>query len=60
MSLPDPIDPATRYRVVVSRPIKRGVATLLPRDTHEMTGKFLTKLIAEHGADVIRSAEPNN
>lgn len=56
MSIPDPIEPMTRYRVEIKRPVKVGVLKMLPRDAHDMTGAFLQKLITEHGADAIRSA----
>jgi hypothetical protein len=58
MSLPKQVNPEATYRVVVSRPLKNGVAKMLPRDTHTMSGAFLTSLIEQNGEDAIVFAEP--
>jgi hypothetical protein len=56
MSVLETIDPAARYRVQVARPVAVSAARFLPRDTSEMSGRLLARLIAEHGVDAIRSA----
>lgn len=58
MSLPTTIDPDARYRIRITKPVKIGIAQLLPRDTHDVLGSILQTLIAEHGPNVIHSADP--
>lgn len=58
MSLPETIDPGARYRIRITKPVKIGIANLLPRDTHEVSGSVLQALIAEHGPNVIHTADP--
>lgn len=52
------INDETVYLVAIKEPIKRGVIKMLPREEHQMTGKFLKTLIEENGVNVIRSAHP--
>ena len=51
-------DPDRYYRVRVARPVQRGPFKYLPRDLIKMKGAVLVSIIAEHGEDVIRAAQP--
>ncbi|MCF1502904.1 hypothetical protein L0F51_03875 [Afifella sp. H1R] len=50
--------PTKTYDVKFTRPVTwRGVKlTALP--VHQMTGKVLTAIVAEHGEDVVDRADP--
>lgn len=46
-------DEAKTYRVALNKVVSVGRLTLYPLDTHEMTGKALNEIVAEHGEGVI-------
>ena len=50
-------DVDARYDLRVAVPLKVGPFKYLPRDTIDATGKTLNRIVEEHGADAIRSAE---
>ncbi len=56
--LPDPIDPDALYRVDLTRPTVIGGVKLPVRGRVSVRGDLLARLIAEEGADVVRSAQP--
>lgn len=51
-SAPD-FDEAKTYRVALNKIVAVGRLTLYPLDTHELTGKALNGIVAEHGKGVI-------
>jgi hypothetical protein len=46
-------DEAKIYRVALNKIVSVGRLTLYPLDTHELTGKALKGIVAEHGPEVI-------
>jgi hypothetical protein len=46
-------DEAKTYRVALNKVVSVGRLTLYPRDTHELAGKALNGIVAEHGPEVI-------
>lgn len=53
-----PYDPEAQYDLKVAVPIKVGPFKYLPRQDIVAAGRLLNRIVEEHGADVIRSADP--
>lgn len=51
-------DEETIYDVKLARKIEHGSMTYRPLNRYEMRGRFLNKLIAEHGAEVVDYVGP--
>lgn len=51
-------DPKKLYAVKFTRVVQMGSFKYLPRDTTLFQGGALNRIVEEHGADVIHSAEP--
>lgn len=55
-STPLIFEPDLMYAVSMARPVKHRGTLYLPRHKHVMKGRFITKLVEEHGADAIADA----
>lgn len=50
-------EPEALYDLVVRRPVSVGSFKYLPRHAIEAKGALINRIIEEHGADAIRSAD---
>ncbi|WP_242221710.1 hypothetical protein [Shinella zoogloeoides] len=53
-----PFDADREYDLVVSRVVPLGPFKYRPRDKIIAKGSLLNRIVEEHGADAIRTAEP--
>lgn len=58
MSAAQTYDDNAQYDVKLSRPVSVGAIRLLPGSMHIIKGKFLNRLIAENGEDIVDHVGP--